>query len=242
MRVCMARNDSPPGKVKPLGQRWMVAHSLRFMAALSSRPVHSPMSSSSRPSSGTTSRPSAPTMGAAVPRVRSSRRGVQPAATHGEPGAPSVAVGPLAGRRLGRGCDAGGDVVGLAASRVGQVQSGGAAGSSLPVVSVVPCRTSSTTVAAGARWRPVVRRAGPVPGVRSASGIVRPTYRQPVWRTRRPARPRRPWLGWRPTSRLAAPAPGGRVAEQVAVGRRALPGRGYWARPFPASAIRLPGS
>src|SRR5205823_3026482 len=64
MRPCISGNDSPPGNRKPLGYRCTVIHSGFFINVLSSAPVHSPKSHSSRPRSATTLWPSFLAMGA----------------------------------------------------------------------------------------------------------------------------------------------------------------------------------
>ena len=72
VRVCISRNDSPPGNRKPLGWAWMIRHSGFFASRLSEPPVHAPKSHSSRPGSTRTAMPRAFASGAAVSRARSS--------------------------------------------------------------------------------------------------------------------------------------------------------------------------
>src|SRR5262249_19959133 len=72
-RACISVNDSPPGKRKPLGCCCTARHSALAAASLRDRPVHLPMSTSSRPRSMRTAMFRALAMMPAVPRARSSR-------------------------------------------------------------------------------------------------------------------------------------------------------------------------
>ena len=71
-RADISEKDSPPGKRKPVGQRWTLGHSLSRNRRASGFSVHSPASSSINPFAVRTRRPRARAIGAAVSRVRSS--------------------------------------------------------------------------------------------------------------------------------------------------------------------------
>ena len=106
MRTCISVNDSPPGNRKPLGYRCTVRHSGSLSRSLSSAPVHSPKSHSSRPRS---------LLHLQAEGLGDGRRGL---------------AGALERRRVDRGDlvelgDARGGRVGLVASLVGEVQARG---------------------------------------------------------------------------------------------------------------------
>src|SRR4029079_17471258 len=71
IRTCISLKLSPPGNLNVEGARITVPHSGNFINFLSSSPVHSPKSHSSKPLSMRTRRPFALAIGAAVSRARS---------------------------------------------------------------------------------------------------------------------------------------------------------------------------
>ena len=250
----------------------MVSHSLRLRAALSSRPVHSPMSSSSRPSSTRTLEAEcqgdgggglagalqrrgvdggdAGALGASAPardRTRCRRRPLAVAAA--TPLAAPSPAGTAAPRGRGpcRRCGRRPRRPGAGRRRTGAGRGPGP-GSSWPVVVVAPWRTSSTTVAAGARRRVPGRRSvrRPASGrwparrwLRSARGIAAPTYRRAAWMTC--AEPRA--LEAEVVALPGLPPPGGlaRAGGAPRSGRRSAT-RSTGPGPSPASATPPPGS
>src|SRR6516165_624635 len=134
MRADISMNDSPPGNRNPLGYRCTVFHSGSLARALSSPPVQSPKSHSSRPRSTATRSRRARAMGAAVSLARSSGE-LYTASTRF-----SVAM------RSATAC-----ACALPASA--RCRPGVRPGRTLPVVGVVPWRTNSINVGGGGLGR-----------------------------------------------------------------------------------------
>src|SRR6266508_1514539 len=161
MRACISVKDSPPGKRKPLGCRWMIGHSARLLACFSERPVHCPMSRSARSPSMRTMSPRASAMGAAVSRARSSGE----AYTAARPGilASRAAAASACRRPSSERC-----------------KPRARPGSLMPVVAVTPCRTRITRVGFGDTNASLL----PLPDSLSPSrgeGRVRGPLPSPLW-------------------------------------------------------------